>query len=255
MREWNGARWWKCDFHTHTPASSDYGKGPDQDTLKEMLPRQWLLDYMRVRVDCVVITDHNSGVWIDRLKKALIELESSKPEGYRPLHVFPGVEISVQGSVHLLAILGCDMTTADIDTLLGAVEYPSAGKGSSDRVTRKSFVEVVEAITEAGGIAIPAHADGCNGFYELPGSTLKQVLDCNDIFAMELVDPTYPKPQTYIDKGLRWTEILGSDAHHPAGENGQCYPGSHFTWIKMGTPSIEGFAAGLIGWGSLCPSI
>ena len=22
-----GARWWKFDIHTHTPASADYGKG------------------------------------------------------------------------------------------------------------------------------------------------------------------------------------------------------------------------------------
>ena len=26
--KWPGARWWKFDFHTHTPASMDYGKGP-----------------------------------------------------------------------------------------------------------------------------------------------------------------------------------------------------------------------------------
>jgi len=28
-QEWRypGARWWKFDFHTHTPASKDYGKG------------------------------------------------------------------------------------------------------------------------------------------------------------------------------------------------------------------------------------
>ena len=49
MKEWgwNGARWWKCDFHTHTPASNDYGKGQKQTALQERSPKEWLLDYMR----------------------------------------------------------------------------------------------------------------------------------------------------------------------------------------------------------------
>ena len=37
MNEWvfNGARWWQFDFHTHTPASDDYGKGSQQAQLKQ----------------------------------------------------------------------------------------------------------------------------------------------------------------------------------------------------------------------------
>ncbi len=59
---WNGARWWRFDFHTHTPAScQDYGKGPDQESLLQRTPHEWLLDYMRAGIDCVAITDHNSG--------------------------------------------------------------------------------------------------------------------------------------------------------------------------------------------------
>ena len=131
---WNGARWWKCDFHTHTPASNDYGKGQNQTTLQARSPKEWLLDYMRAGVDCVAITDHNTGAWIDRVKTALGELESENPEGFRPLHIFRGVEISVSGGVHLLAILACEKSTSDIDSLLGAVGFPSEHKGSSDVV-------------------------------------------------------------------------------------------------------------------------
>ena len=64
-----GARWWKFDLHTHTPASVDYGKGPDQAALRRITPRDWLLGYMRAGIDCVAITDHNSGAWIDRLQR------------------------------------------------------------------------------------------------------------------------------------------------------------------------------------------
>ena len=101
---WNGARWWKFDFHTHTPASSDYGRGHQQQELRQQSPKDWLLDYMRAEVDCVAVTDHNSGDWIDRLKTAIEELKADSPSDYRELFLFPGMEISVHGGIHLLAI-------------------------------------------------------------------------------------------------------------------------------------------------------
>ena len=252
--KWNGSRWWKFDFHAHTPASDDYGKGSDQATLKQRTPREWLLDYMLAGIDCVAITDHNTGAWVDRVKTALSELESEQPEGFRPIHVFPGVEISVNGGMHVLAIFDPSKTSSDLDVLRGTVEYQGT-PGQCNDVTRKSFVEVVDAVALAGGISIPAHVDEDNGLFLGTGTTLQQILDCEDIFAMELMNPAYPKPQSYIDKDLSWTELLGSDAHHPSGSAGQRYPGSHFTWVKMGSPSIEGLRLALLdGPLSICRS-
>lgn len=242
---WNGARWWKFDFHSHAPASDDYGKGPHQAQLKGRAPKEWLLDYMRAGIDCVAITDHNSGAGIDHLKKALKELETEKHHDFHPLYLFPGVELSVNGGIHLLAIFNMEKTTSDIDSLLGAVGYANK-KGASDAVTTKSFVEVVSAIITAGGIAIPAHVDEPNGLFKLQGTTLAQALDCDDIFAYEQMSSTFQKPGLYNSKKLEWTEVLGSDAHHPSGEDGQTYPGSRFTWIKMGSPNIEGLRLALL---------
>ena len=67
-----GARWWKFDFHTHTPAS---------DFRDMITPECWLKAFMKKGIDCVAITDHNSGAWIDPLKQKLEELEESKPYG------------------------------------------------------------------------------------------------------------------------------------------------------------------------------
>ena len=162
--EWNGARWWKFDFHSHTPASEDYGKGPNQKTLKGRTPEEWLLDYMQAGIDCVVVTDHNSGGWVDKLKLALKDLteKEEQPTGFRPIHIFPGVEISVNGGVHLLGVLSPDKGTSDIDSLIGATGF-SGKKGSSNDVTMKSFAEVAAAIEECGAIAIAAHVDGDSG--------------------------------------------------------------------------------------------
>ena len=241
-----GSRWWKFDFHAHTPASCEYGKGPQQQKFKNLTPREWLLNYMRAGIDCVAVTDHNSGAWIDRLKSALEELKLERPEGFRPIYLFPGVEISVNGGVHLLAIFDPSTTTSHIDSLLGAVEFIGT-KGKSDDVTQKSFVEVVDAVSRFGGIAIPAHVDCGSGlFTAFKGTTLIQALKHNAILAMEVVDPSWEKPKIYHDMEVRWTEVIGSDAHYPADTEGQSYPGSRFTWVKMGTPNLEGLRLALL---------
>jgi len=244
---WGGARWWKCDLHTHTPASDDYGKGPDQEDLQSRSPKEWLLDHMRAGLDCVAVTDHNTGEWIDPLKDALAELREERPDGFRPLYLFPGVEISVHGGVHVLAIFGADQTTSGIDSLLGAVGFPPGSKGSSDAVTTENFSEVANKIDSAGGLAIPAHVDQLNGLFKcFTGTTLGQALGCQDVFAVELMDRSSEKPSLYLESSGQRTEILGSDSHHPVGDTGQRFPGSHFTWVKMGSPGVEGLRLALL---------
>lgn len=227
-----GARWWKFDFHTHTPAS---------DFRDAVTPECWLKAFMKKGIDCVAITDHNSGGWIDRLKQTLRELKESKPTWYRPLYLFPGVEISVNGNVHILAIFGLDKNGNHIDRLLGAVGY-QGNDGDSSAVTTKSVSEVVDAIADMDGIAIPAHVDKRKGlFCQFQGPTLKDILQNKNIYAAELRACNYQKPQLYTDEKVQWAEINGSDTHSFSdGRFGT------FTWIKMDEPSIDGLKLALM---------
>lgn len=227
-----GARWWKFDFHTHTPAS---------DFRDMITPECWLKAFMKKGIDCVAITDHNSGAWIDSLKQKLKELKESKPTWYRPLYLFPGVEISVSGNVHILAIFDPDKDGNHIDRLLGAVDY-QGNDGDSNAVTTKSVIDVVDAIVERDGIAIPAHVDKGKGlFHEFQGPTLKDVLRNENIHAMELRDNSYQKPQLYTDERVQWTDVNGSDTHSFGDDTF-----GTFTWIKMDQPSIDGLKLALI---------
>ena len=249
-----GSRWWRFDFHTHTPASKDT---PWHDLIGQegaLKPEAWLLKYMAAEIDCVAVTDHNSGAWIDKLKSAYAAMQANPPEGFRELYLFPGVEISVNGGFHLLAIFGAETTTSDIDTLLGAVKYQDT-KGDSDGVTREVALEVIRAIVTAGGLPIPAHADSAKGLLQLEAegvlrsrldaNTVAQVLDSNDILAMEFVDAGCPKPSIYTQRKLQWAEVLGSDCHNfrPTYPN---VPGSRYTWVKMANPSLEGLRLALL---------
>ena len=234
MNEWqfSGARWWKFDFHTHTPASTDFIDS-------EMTPESWLRVFMESGIDCVAITDHNSGKWIDELKYTLSKLNHK--QWYRAVHLFPGVEISANGGVHILAIFDPSRTASDIDSLLGAVDYRGT-KGSNDGVTTMSPTEVINLIAKYGGIAIPAHVDKRKGLFKsLQGSSLAQILNNPNIYAMKLCDQDYSRPELYASEKANWTQILGSDYHgHKASTFGV------FTWVKMGKPSIEGLRLALV---------
>ena len=244
-----GARWWKFDFHTHTPASQDYGKGCDHASLGQITSKDWLLGFMRAEVDCVAVTDHNSGEWIDTLEQALRELEQERHPDFRSLYLFPGVEITANGGIHILAVLDTDKRSADVTTLLGAVEY-HGGRGASDVAADSAPIGVVEAISKAGGIPILAHADGPSGAWKLEGNTLAPLLDFAGLFAMEVRDPHSVEPELYRRRKLSWAKVLGSDSHHSSSQTGGHFPGSHYTWVKMANPSLEGLRLALLDGGS-----
>lgn len=234
MSEGNvGNKWWSIDFHCHTPASSDYGKGEKHDVLSRTTPKEYLKFYMDKNIDSIVITDHNSGEWIDKIRQAYKELEEEKPEYFRKLVIFPGVELTVNGNIHVLAIYPENKEQSIIDNLLGAIHY-GGSKGESDGCSEESFTKVVEEIVKGGGIAIPAHCNDTKGIFKsCSGTTLEQNIKCSNIFAAEITEKDYAFPQLYVDKKIEWCRILGSDAHHPTGNDGEKFHGSHYTWVKM----------------------
>ena len=252
-----GARWWKFDLHTHTPASEDYGKGRHQASLRRITPRDWLLGYMRAGLDCVAVTDHNSGAWVDCLKEALLALEQDGHEDFRPLVLFPGVEITANGGLHVLAIFNLDRNSTDVSLLVGSV---NEGKPiTSHSAAKCSVIEVVEAICEAGAVPILAHVDRPGGVWArsdhpdatwaLGGSSLAPLLEVEGLFALEVVNPSHEKPPLYRERKLSWAEVIGSDSHHPTSAHGTHFPGSRYTWIKMAGPSLEGLRLALLDGG------
>ncbi len=252
-----GARWWKFDFHTHTPASKDTGAWQAAiGTLSELSPQTWLLKYMAAGIDCVAVTDHNTGEWIDKLKAAYAEMKTqadagTPPVGFRELHLFPGVEISVQGGFHLLAIFDSSAASQTISDLLARVDYDGT-RGDSDGVTREGAAKVVERVLTAGGIAIPAHVEGGKGLLQvetgsrkclLDTTTVKQVLLEPGILALEWTASSSPRPTVMDELKLRFTSVVGSDCHS---FQGTAVPNSRYTWVKMTTPSLEGLRLALL---------
>lgn len=250
MTQWPypGSRWWKFDFHTHTPASHDT---PWHTKELNLTPEDWLRRFMEAEIDCVAITDHNSGAWIDTLKTAYATMKEQQPQGFRELTLFPGVEISVQGGVHVLAIFDPSATSSDIDTLLGSVGYQGT-KGDSDGVTTRGIAEVMQSILNAGAVPIPAHADSDKGLLQCQPDTRKSVVDANTLrqaveveglLAVEWRDSSNLWPQCVAKDEPRLAKVLGSDCHSFQGAS---VLGAAFTWVKMAQPTLEGLRLALL---------
>jgi energy-coupling factor transporter ATP-binding protein EcfA2 len=248
-----GSRWWTFDFHTHTPASDDTPWHRDGLALT---PQEWLLRYMAARIDCVAVTDHNSGARVDRLKDSYVQMKAlanagQPPAGFRELTLFPGVEISASGGVHVLAVFDPSASTSDIDGLLSVVGYTGT-KGSSDAEATKAVGEVIAKILSAGAIPIPAHADADKGLLRVnPGTrecavsahTVKHALEVEGLLAVEWCDPNRPVPQAVDRLAQPLARVLGSDCHSFQGKH---KPGSRFTWVKMARPTLEGLRLALL---------
>lgn len=228
-----GAKWWKFDFHNHTPKSTDYGR--NNPTEKNIITEDWLLEYMQNKIDCIAVTDHNTGAWIDKLKITYHDMKENQVEGFRELYIFPGVEITVQNGIHILAIFDMDSSSEVITQLIGNCEYQGS-LGDSNGVTTKSLETVIELIVKNDGIAIPAHVDeGAGIFNKLSGPTLKQTLKNNkdNLLAIELVDKAFDLPEIYKQSKLSLAKVIGSDSHKKS-EIGKTY-----TWVKMSKPSLN----------------
>ena len=243
--DYPGSKWWKFDFHTHTPKSNDYGHG--DDSVKNILPKEWLQKAMEAGLDCVVVTDHNSGGWIDELQAKNNEIKGidEKPEWYCNLTIFPGVEITVADSssrIHLLAIFDPSCTGDTIISVLGGCGINSGFGDDQITSTVTSFIETVKIIKDAGGIAVPAHIDGAKGLLESSVSLTPELgKSLNSVFAAEFCDLNkFNNAEATLKKAVdRLAKIAGSDAHKPE------EIGRHFSWLKMSKPSIEGLKLSL----------
>ena len=250
-----GARWWKVDFHAHTPASFDFGSDEGKPATVTTSFRDWLLAYMRNGIDALVVADHNSHEGIDLARAELALMREQRPDGFRELVLFSGVELTVDGGYHLLGVFGSDTPSEDINALLHVCGY-TAERGSSLGTTKMSFAEVVQTIVDRGGLAIPAHADASKGLFEHDQRNQADLVQSRRIVAVETVTDAGSKKAA----DLGWVRVLGSDAHHlddagcPVGLEAK-YPGSHFTWVKMEEPNFLGIKLALSdGEQSVVPS-
>ena len=188
--QYKGLRWFKCDLHLHTPASKCFLD-------KSVTPAQWVQAAKESKLDCVAVTDHNTGEWIDRIK---VECDN---EG---IILFPGVEVTCDSSkVHLLVLFDRDKNTQYINDFLiecGITRDKFADAGAH---SGKNISEITELANKKHGIVIPAHIDEYNGVgYCCSNDTVKGFFDQKrtNINAVQIVHKQFLRDDCIINEEL-----------------------------------------------------
>jgi len=260
---YKGTRWYKCDLHLHTIASLCF-----QD--KQVTADQWVKRAIEQGLDCVAVTDHNTGISFDDIKQAA--------EG-TGLTVFPGVEITCDPSkVHLLIIFDVTKTSDDIRDFLVRADIRADDFGKQEAATTQSIFDIAKLAKIDGAIVIPAHIDEYNGLGSISVGNLKIFFSDYDINAVQIVHKEFLNPEFQTTGNTELKKILNEyyndpspgiddatvkgwytpvkyahehdlailtfsdNPHEPKNsKHGLWGIGSHFTWIKMDEmPSLEG---------------
>lgn len=266
-----GSRWFRCDFHVHGRGSTDYGNNTDT-------PDMWLRAAIAAGLDCVAITDHNSGDWIDDLKAALQRLRDD--EGVQ-LVLFPGVEVTVEGGCHLLVIFDPARDRDHVKSFLAAAGLRNDKQGQIEAQS-KSIQTAFEAAHAHEGLCILAHANDARGLLlddsgphkqhivcdpRLHGIELKKAEECSRykaVFASgsptEMAE-AQAQNRAYLnafeqfahDRTAGLGEVCFSD-NPDFGGHGLNGIAKNSTWIKMSNPDKEGLRLALHD-GAMCCQI
>ncbi len=227
--------WKRIDLHIHTPASHDYEE-PDKTYLDILKQAE------RRGLSIIAFTDHNTVNGYRNMMNEIEHLEYlEKLDRIRPdelarlneyrrllkkILVLPGFEFTATFGFHILGIFSPDKPLRDIERVLMDLRVPghALDKGLTEAGATSDVLQAYEAIDEAGGIAIAAHANSSNGVamrgLNLGGQTRIAFTQDPHLHAIEFTDldrgryssahlftgikPEYPR---------RMFAIQGSDAH------------------------------------------
>jgi hypothetical protein len=228
--------WYAMDLHLHTPASSDYQESGTSylDILRRTEARG---------LDIIGFADHNTVNGyrrmldeIEQLRmlqslKRILSEEQERLKEYERLRakilVLPGFEFTATFGFHIMGMFAPDKPLREIEHILLDLNVP-ANQLEVGSVTVGASADVLtayQAIREAGGLAIAAHANSSSGVamrgFNFGGQTKIAYTQDPNLHALEVTDldkrgrfatatffsgikPEYPR---------RMHCIQGSDAH------------------------------------------
>ena len=233
-----GIPWRRIDLHIHTPGSHDYEE-PDKTYLDILKQAE------RRGLNMIAFTDHNTVNGYRNMMNEIEHLEYlEKLDRIRPdelgrlneyrrllkkIVVLPGFEFTATFGFHILGIFPLDKSLRDIERVLMDLRVPGhvLDKGLTEAGATSDVLAAYEAIDEAGGLAIAAHANSSNGVsmrgMNLGGQTriaFTQDLHLRAIEFTDLDKGRYSSAHLFTgikpEYSRRMFAVQGSDAHRLA---------------------------------------
>lgn len=172
-----GNKWYKTDLHLHSPESICFKERGS------VTAEQWIEECIQKGLECVALTDHNSGNNIDEYKRLALE---------RGLIFFPGVEVTCGDTgTHLLILFETTDSTEIVNDFLVKIGVERSSFGNSKPGTKKSILDVINAAVEDNKIVIPAHVDEFNGICYTDNTLQEEILNNPEINAVQFVQKEF----------------------------------------------------------------
>lgn len=146
-----GARWVRAALQVNPYEYVGHPSPKEAFESEDEYNRSLLEECLSLQIGMIAVTDH----WRANSAEALLEM--AEEYGIRAL---PGFEAITSEGIHLLGIFPAGTSVEYLTTLIGQcggdVRFPHQSGN-------KGFEEVARTISEAGGLAAPAHANTPNG--------------------------------------------------------------------------------------------
>ena len=216
--QYKGARWFKCDLHLHTPASQCFLD-------KLVTADEWVQACIDADLQCVAVTDHNTGEWIDQIKEAA---------NSKPLTVLPGVEITCDTSkIHILVIFDSSKTTESINDFLIECGIPRDKFAKPDAFSSKTVSEIARIANDRGALVIPAHIDEFNGLGYCAGkASFDTIIKLPFIHAVQFVHKEFITPGLKVQDNQTLLDSINQYYNKP-------FPSIGFDSIKNAYNSVQ----------------
>ena len=250
------AKWWKVDFHTHTPASrcfKNFKSLNENDDIKNELAIAWIEKSIENKLNAVVVCDHNSMGWIEILRNINNQLGNK-------IVIYPGIELCTTiNKMHIIIIFDPASTEEMHRTFMEQCKLPKNIWGDTEKyVNEDDLITAIEYFKKEYKekiLLIPAHYDKTKGMGKsLTEEGIKEFIKKIKIDAIEIRDEDGEKRvKQDIKKQVlpNIATVIGSDnPGERLGEHSIEGLGEKYTWIKMSEPSLEGMRQALLDYDS-----
>lgn len=228
------AKWYKIDFHTHTPESNCFLD-------KKVTPKEWLKAAKESGLNAVVVSDHNSVGWVKKIEEIKTEFEDEK------FKIFYGIELCVSSDfTHFLIIFDDKMSVTEIEDAvvqylgLARKDWADTTVNVSEDKLKTLCMELKEKI-----FVIPAHFASNKGLGKSTENAIRRYQEFLSFSAIEVRNDEDVREYNNKLKNKainRAVLITGSD--NPSNKDEAQHSiegfGKMFTWIKLSTLSFDG---------------
>lgn len=254
----NGANFYLADLHIHTPIDKNFTcpKGLDLNDKQGRisLAKEYIKSAQTKGIKILGITEHNDVSWIEEIRDAAKNTD---------ITVFPGFEVSADsgaGGIHIIALFEPNAEITVLDDLITQIGLPRKNrfhKDGSSKLSDRNLDDLVNFITDNGGICIAAHVLRDHGILNKESMTGEPRVNAwanEKLLAAEIPEErakltgfaknVFENNQDLYKRKRGIAAIYSSDARSLE------EIGNRVTWIKISSKTLNGLKHAFLDWES-----